>query len=57
LNIAAEIVRVENDLDIPQAVAGERRDLRHRVAPAMANRTTAVPQVMERQVPNASAVR
>jgi hypothetical protein len=40
LNIAAEIVRIENGFDVLQ-MTSHSRDLRH-VAPAIANRTTAV---------------
>jgi hypothetical protein len=55
LNVAAKVVRIENGLDIFQAMAGERRDLRHRGAGDGKPYYGRPPEVVEREVGDAGA--
>ncbi len=57
LNIAAEIVRVQNGFDVLQAVAGERRDLRHRGAGDGEAHHRRTSEVMKGEVVDAGSIR
>ena len=53
LDIATEIMRVEDSLDVPQTVAGEGRDLRHSCIGQSEPHDGRAAQVVERQAGDA----